>query len=176
MNRLVLLPLLLVAGLSQAAPITFNGGFNGVVGTSLGAFSMPVSFSLAQRSEVNLNLAAWMQRPGGGVTPNFDLGFESLVLRHGSGASQTLLLAAPVLGEGRQGGVRGFNTITQSYTLAPLTLDAGDWTLTLAGRDSDSKQASGFSLSAAANEVPLPGSLVLALAAFGGLALTRRRA
>ncbi len=179
----------LLAVSAQAASMSLQDAFK-TPGT--GDFSHSVSFSLSERSELSLWLQGWSMK---GVVPAdgsvsgalaaSDLKFLGLTL---TGAGQSFnfsghsSLGQAVIGSEQRtnpGSSRPWTAYLQTYELAPLALDAGNWTLTVYGEDKDDKKASGLDLrlqaQPAQQAVPEPGALLLASLSLLAAGLLGRR-
>lgn len=141
-----------------------------------GAFTFHSTLHLDSRQEVRLQLQGWSANAT-------DLQIAQLRLTNGA---QTLVfdavadgtaLGAPALSQSTMGAGRGaFTAYLQDFSLGPVVLDAGDWSVDVLGTDDHVKFASGLRLSAQAGAVvPEPAGFALALTALGGALLARRR-
>lgn len=188
-RKLLAVAAILAAGGSQAGGLTLQDSLQIV---SKGDFSRSVSLQLAQRSQVSLWLQGWSQKApaagNNGVLASGDLNLYGIQLVNGSttltfdGQPGNGSLGSPTWTTEQRsnpGSSRGWTAHLQTYELQPLTLDAGNWTLTYFGHDEHQKFASGVALRVQAqNAVSEPAALGLAALslALGGWLTRRRRA
>jgi hypothetical protein len=176
--RTLIASLALLPGWALAASISFApAGFDILEANQTeAAFSRQSQFTLSQASSLTLQLHGWS-------TKQNDLSFSSLSLSNGTQSfaftSDSVSRAQAALSQERRlrpGNDRASVVFMQDYQLSAPRLEAGEWTLTVAGEDSLLKDASGFTLTAQATPVSAPATLALAGLSLAIVAGLRRRA
>lgn len=166
--KFLLASLALVGSLAQASPVTIADS-----GTVTGSFSNSYSLNVADGHNYLLSLVTQSKQT--------DITIQSVMLSNGA-----LSYVFDALNDGTTLGVSSWWTTSatsalgvpyslqhQTYSLSEIFLTSGLWTITVSGKDTDSKTASSYTLSA--NAVPEPQSLALSLVGLLALGWVARR-
>lgn len=173
---LAALSLAFAAGAATAAPVPISfqqtdaDGYAADLFSGAGtSFADAHSFTLANAATLSGDIKATIVDGAPGATTAY-LDIQSAYLQSSSGQRIDLV---QTVGFDWAHGFSG----NEVWTLSPVLLSAGDWTLFIAGVGINDKGSDGYDavLTTVAGELPEPAALALVAAALAALGLSRRR-